>query len=129
MTENNNPVSKMITDYFVLTEMSRHYGRKQFDLEREYNRLLNEYHGEAKNYSLEQAEKIYTTYREMLDYGEKSRTATESLLESENKLRELGQILYESTIHAEVNLPAVNGYPAQTKTVTVVFQEGTVIIK
>lgn len=130
MQENNrSTISKIITDYMVLTEMSRLYGRKEIDLEKEYNKLLTEYNGETKNYSLEQADKIYHVYNEMLDYKEKSKIATESLCQAEEKLKEIGQILYEPVIHAEINLPAINGSPAQTRSVTVRFENGQVSIR
>jgi hypothetical protein len=130
MQENNrSAISKIITDYMELTEMSRLYGRKEIDLEKEYNKLLTEYHGEAKNYSLEQADKIYYVYKEMLDYKDKSKIATESLCQAEENLKEIGQILYESAIHAEINLPAINGTPAQKRSVTVRFENGQVRIR
>ena len=130
MQENDHStISKIITDFIELTEMSRVYGRKQIDLEKEYNKLLTEYSGEAKNYSLEQADKIYKVYKEMLDYEEKSKLATESVCQAEEKLKEIGQILYESTIHAQINLPAINGSPAQIKSVTVKFENGQVSIR
>ena len=130
MQENNHStISRIITDYMELTEMSRIYGRKQKDLEKEYNKLLTEYNGEAKNYSLEQADKIYKVYNEMLDYKEKTKTATESVCQAEEKLKEIGQILYESTIHAQITLPAMNGTPAQTRSVTVRFDNGQVSIR
>jgi hypothetical protein len=129
MQENNHStISKIITDYMELTEMSRLYGRKEIELEKEYNKLLTKYTGETKNYSLEQADKIYNVYNEMLDYKEKSTIAAESLCQAEEKLKEIGQILYESAIHAEINLPAINGTPAQTRSVTVRFENGQVRI-
>jgi hypothetical protein len=130
MEENNHSsISKIITDYIELTEMSRVYGRKEIGLEKEYNKLLTEYHVEAKNYSLEQADKIYKVYNEMLDYKEKSKIAVESMRQAEEKLKEIGQILYESTIHAEITLPAINGTAAQTRSVTVKFENGQVSIR
>jgi hypothetical protein len=109
--------------------MSRIYGRKQNELEKEYNRLLTEYNGEAKNYSLQQADNIYKVYKEMLDYEEKAKIATESVYQAENKMKEIGQILYESTIHAQITLPAINGTPSQARSVTVRFENGQVIIR
>lgn len=130
MKENHHStISKIITDYMELTEMSRLYGRKQNDLEKEYNKLLTEYNGEAKNYSLQQADKIYKVYNEMLDYEEKSKIAVESLCQAEEKLKEIGQILFESAIHAEVTLPAVNGTPSQIRSITVRFDNGQVSIR
>src|SRR5690242_7985799 len=118
MQENNHStISKIIIDYIELTEMSRVYGRKEIGLEKEYNKLLTEYNGEAKNYTLEQADKIYSVYNEMLDYKERSKIATESLCQAEEKLKEIGLILYGSAIHAQINMPAINGSPAQIKSV------------
>ena len=130
MQENNHStISKIITDYMELTEMSRIYGRKEIDLEKQYNKLLTEYNGETKNYSLAQADQIFHVYNEMLDYKEKSKIATESLCQAEEKMKEIGRILYESTIHAEITLPAINGTPAQTRSIKVRFENGQVIIR
>lgn len=130
MQENDHStISKIITDYMELTEMSRLYGRKVIDLEKEYNKLLTEYHVESKNYSLKQADKIYNVYKEMIDYKEKSKIAAESLSQAEEKLKEIGQILYESSIHAEITLPAINGKAAQTRSVIVRFDNGQVSIR
>ena len=130
MQENDHStISKIITDYMELTEMSRLYGRKEIDLEKEYNKLLTEYHVETKNYSLQQADKIYNVYKEMLDYKEKSKIATESLSQAEEKLKEIGQILYGSAIHAEITLPAINGKAAQTRSIIVRFDNGQVSIR
>ena len=83
MQENDqSSIEKILSDYIELTEMSRHYGRKQNDLKKEYNKLLTEYNGEAKNYSLAQADKIYTVYKSMQDYEEKAKLATESMMEA-----------------------------------------------
>jgi hypothetical protein len=125
----NSEIGKIIADYIELSEMSRIYAKKRIDLEKEYNRLLTDYYGEAKNYSLEQAEMIYNVYNEMMDYEERTRIASESVLEAEQKLNEIGRILYESTIHAEVNLPAINGSPAQTRSVKVTYVNGLVNIR
>jgi hypothetical protein len=127
--DDHSTISKVITDYMELTEMSRLYGRKEIDLEKEYNKLLTEYKGEAKNYSLEQAEKIYKTYNEMLLNKEKSKIAVESLIQAEEKLKEIGRILYEPTIQAEITLPSINGAVAQTRSVTVMFENGQVRIR
>lgn len=130
MPENDqSTIAKLIADYIELSEMSRIYGRKQTDLEKEYNRLLTEYNGEAKHYSLEQADRIYQVYKEMLDYETKATIAADSVCHAENELKQIGQILFESTIHAQINLPALNGTPAQTKSVVVRFDNGQVHIR
>ena len=129
MIENSNSeIGKIITDYIELTEMSRIYAKKRNDLEKEYNRLLTEYSGEAKNYSLEQADRIYKVYSEMRSYEAKSKIATESVYQAEGKLKEIGQILYESTIHAEISLPAMNGTAAHTRSVRITYNNGQVNI-
>src|SRR5215813_4666491 len=129
MQENNNTtIEKTITDYIELTEMSRHYGRKQNDLEKEYNKLLTNYNGEVKNYSLEQADKIYRTYHEMQVNDEQSKIAHEQFLEAEEKLKEVGRILFEATITAEISLSPVNIGVSDTRKVTVSFNSGIVIV-
>jgi len=131
MITNNNiaGIEKTIKDYMELQEMSRHYAKKRNDLEKEYNKLLTNFNGEEKNYSLEQADKIYNTYCEMLACEEQSKIANDSFTEAETRLREIGRILYEATIHAEISLPAINGTPARTKTVMVSYNNGQVYIR
>ena len=124
----NSEVGKTIRDYIELREMSRLYDKKRKDLEKEYNKLLTNYNGESKNYNLDQADKIYTTYCEMISYGEKSKTASESFNEAELKLKEIGQILYEATIHAEISMPAINGTEAHTRAVMVTYNNGEVVV-
>jgi hypothetical protein len=126
---NNSEIEKIIKDYIELQEMSRLYSKKRSDLEKEYNKLLTNANGEEKNYSLEQADKIYQTYCDMLACEQQSKIANDSFIEAENKLREIGRILYEATIHAEISLPAINGTPARTKAVMVSYNNGQVYIR
>jgi len=130
MTVNyNSEIEKTIKDYIELQEMSRLYTKRKNDLEKEYNKLLTNSNGEEKNYNLEQADKIYKTYCEMIACGEQSRVADESFNEAENKLKEIGRILYEATIHAEISLPAINGSGPRTKSVMVSYNNGQVYIR
>lgn len=127
---NNHPeIEKIITDYIELQEMSRLYAKKKNDLEKEYNKLLTNSNGEEKNYNLEQANQIYKTYCDMIACDEQSKMATESFNEAENKLKEIGRILYEATIHAEISLPPINGHGPRTKSVMVSYNNGQVYIR
>ena len=125
----NSEIEKTIKDYIELQEMSRLYTKKRNDLEKEYNKLLTDYNGEAKNYNLEQADKIYRVYCEMISCGEQSKIASDSFCEAENKLKEIGRILYEATIHAEISLPAINGTEPRNRSVMVTYNNGQVHIR
>jgi hypothetical protein len=130
MTINHNSeIEKIIKDYIELQEMSRLYAKKKIDLEKEYNKLLTNSNGEEKNYNLDQADKIYKTYCEMIACEEQSKIASDSFNEAENKLKEIGRILYEATIHAEISLPAINGGGPRTKSIMVSYNNGQVFIR
>jgi hypothetical protein len=130
MTINHNSeIEKIIKDYIELQEMSRLYAKKKIDLEKEYNKLLTNSNGEEKNYNLDQADKIYKTYCEMIACEEQSQIASDSFNEAENKLKEIGRILYEATIHAEISLPAINGGGPRTKSIMVSYNNGQVFIR
>lgn len=129
MINANSEVEKTITDYIVLQEMFRLYAKKRNDLEKEYNKLLTNYNDGEKNYSLEQANQIYKIYREMISCEEQSKIANDNFNEVENELKKIGGVLYEASIHAEISLPAINGTPARTKSVVVVFNNGGVTVR
>jgi len=130
MTDNpNSEIEKTIKDYLELQEISRLYARKRNDLEKEYNKLLTICDGEEKNYNLGQADEIYKVYCEMISCEEQSKIANDSFNEAENKLKEIGRILYEATIHANICLPAINGTEARTRTVMVTYNNGQVYIR
>ena len=80
-------------------------------------------------YSLDQADKIYSVYCEMISCEQQLKVASDSFNEAENKLKEIGRILYEATIHAEISLPAINGTPRHTKSVMVIYNNGEVNIR
>jgi phage terminase large subunit GpA-like protein len=129
MADTNSKIEKTITDYIELQEMSRVYAKKRNDLEKEYNKLLTVYNGEGKNYDLDQADRIYQVYSEMISYEEKLKIAGDSFNEAENKLKEIGRILFEATIHAEISLPAINGTAPHTRSVKVTYNNGEVLIR
>lgn len=115
-------LEKIIRDFIELRDISIQYEKRRNDLEKEYNKLLISQSGEDKNFTLDQADKIYSVYCEMLLYQERAKTAAESFIEVEQKLREVGNVLYDGTIHADINFPAVNGHEAHTRTVRVTYK-------
>jgi hypothetical protein len=125
----NSEIGKIIKDYIELRDMSRLYTKKKSDLEKEYNKLLANYNGEEKTYTLEQADKIYTIYSEIICCKEQIKIASESFTEAENKLKEIGRILYEATIHADISLPGINGMASPAKSVLVTYRNGEVDIR
>ena len=129
IANSRSEVEKTIKDYIVLQEMFRLYAKKRNDLEKEYNKLLANYNEGENNYSLDQADKIYNVYREMISCEEQSKIANDNFGEAENELRKIGQILYEATIHAEISLPAINGTAAHTRSVTISFSNGGVTVR
>jgi len=129
MLNANSNLEKTITDYIVLQEMFRLYSKKRNDLEKEYNKLLTNYNDGEKNYSLEQADNIYKVYSEMISCEEQAKIANENFNEAEIELIKIGQILYEASVHAEISLPAINGTPARTKSIVVVFNNGGVTVR
>jgi len=129
IANSRSEVEKTIKDYIVLQEMFRLYSKKRNDLEKEYNKLLANYNEGENNYSLDQADKIYDVYREMISCEEQSKIANDNFGEAENELKKIGQILYEATIHAEISLPAINGTAAHTRSVTISFSNGGVTVR
>jgi hypothetical protein len=128
VANSNSEIEKTIKDYIELQEMSRIYAKKRNDLEKEYNKLLTAHNGEAKNYNLDQADKIYKVYCEMISLDEQSKIASDSFTEAENKLKEIGRILYDATIHAQIPLQ-VNGSEPHTRSVMVSYNNGQVYIR
>jgi hypothetical protein len=129
ITDSNSEIEKTIKDFIELQEVSRLYAKKRNDLEKEYNKLVTICNGEGKNYSLDQANKVYKVYCEMISCGEQLKIASDSFEEAKNKLKEIGRILYEATIHAEISLPAINGTEAHIKSVMVTYNNGEVYIR
>jgi hypothetical protein len=129
MLNANSNLEKTIKDYIVLQEMFRLYSKKRNDLEKEYNKLLTNYNDGEKNYTLEQADNIYKVYSEMISCEEQAKIANDNFNEAEIELIKIGQILYEASVHAEISLPAINGTPARTKSIVVVFNNGGVTVR
>jgi len=105
------------------------YHKKKSDAEKEYNKLLVNSGGEDKNFTLGEAEMIYKAYVEMLVNEEQSKNAQTLFVEAEEKLKEIGRILFQASITAEISLPPVNGSPCHTKQVTVTYPNGEVLVR
>jgi hypothetical protein len=129
MIANHTPsVESIIKDYIENKEKSMLYGKKRLDAEKEYNKLLTKYNGEAKHYSLDQADSIYKAYLEMTANSEESTRAQARFSEAEDKLKEVGKILFEATITAEILLNGSNGQHAATRSVRVDYHNGHVVV-
>ena len=128
MTQSVPTIENIIREYLESKEKSIVYGKKRLDSEKEYNRLLTKYDGEAKHYSLDQADLIYRTYREMIAHGQESELAQARFTEAEEKLREVGQILFEATINARISMPLSNGEIPESRSVTVSYNNGQPIV-
>jgi hypothetical protein len=128
---NNSPVpsvENIIREYIENKERSFVYGKKKIDAEKEYNRLLTKYNGESKTYSLEQANKIYKAYHDMITFGEEAVAAQSRFLESEEKLREIGRILFEASITADIPITPLNGDAPAIREITITYNNGAVIV-
>jgi len=121
-------VAILISDYLENKQNYLSFHKKRTDAEKEYNKLLVTSGGQDKNFTLDQADKIYNVYREMQINEEHSKIAEEKFIESERKLKELGQILFYATITADVIVPSVNGNGSGTKQVTVTFPNGEALV-
>ncbi|MEO5564091.1 MAG: hypothetical protein ABIR18_11665 [Chitinophagaceae bacterium] len=128
MANHSNSIESIIKDYLEHKEKSAVHGKKRLDAEKEYNKLLTKYNGEAKHYSLDQADSIYKAYLEMIANGEKSSLAQAKFTEAEEKLREVGKILFEATISAEIVLGPTNGEMPSTRSVRVDYHNGNVVV-
>src|SRR5689334_10272585 len=97
IANSHSVIEYSIKEYIEEKEKWLLYTRKRNEAEKEYNKLLSGFNGEDRNYSLTQADKIYNTYREMLDYEEQSKIAQVRFTEAEDKLKEIGRVLFEAT--------------------------------
>lgn len=122
-------VEKMIRDYIEHRASSLSYHKKKNDAEKEYNKLLVNHGGEEKNFTLDQVEKIYKAYHDMLDSEEQLKIAEEKFYETEEKLKEVGRMLFHATITAEISMPPANGTGYHKKQVTVSFPNGEVVVR
>ena len=121
-------VEKIIQDYMEQKQKSYYYHKKKNDAEKEYNKLLVSSGGESKNFSLEEANKIYKAFKEMQVNEEHLKTAEVKFNEADEKLQELGRILFHATIIADIMIPPVNGEAVTTKQVTVSFPNGLALV-
>lgn len=129
MVANYTPgIETIIKEYLEFKEKSIVFGKKRLDLEKEYNRLLTKYDGSEKQYTLDHADKIYRTYLEMIAKGEESESARMRFSEAEDKLREVGQILFEATINAEISLDHFDGQAPDSRLVTITYNNGQPIV-
>ena len=121
-------VEKIIRDYIEHQRKSQYYHRKKNDAEKEYNKLLVNFGGEAKNFSLEEANKIYQAFREIQINEEQLKSAEDKFNDADEKLRELGHILFHATITASIMIPPVNGEEVVSKQITVSFPNGQALV-
>jgi hypothetical protein len=121
-------VEKIITDYIEQQRKSQYYHRKKNDAEKEYNKLLVNFGGEAKNFSLEEANKIYQAFREIQINEEQLKSAEDKFNDADEKLKELGHILFHATITANISIPPVNGEEVISKQITVSFPNGQALV-
>ncbi len=121
-------VEKIIRDYIEQQRKSQYYHRKKNDAEKEYNKLLVNFGGEAKNFSLEEANKIYQAFREIQINEEELKSAEDKFNDADEKLKELGHILFHATITANIMIPPVNGEEVVSKQITVSFPNGQALV-
>ena len=121
-------VEKIIQDYIEQKQKSHYYHKRKSDAEKEYNKLLVSYGGEEKNFSLEEASKIYQAFKEMEVNEELLKKAEDKFNEADDKLKELGGILFHASITAHINIPPINGEGFVSKQVTVSFPNGQALV-
>lgn len=121
-------VRNLITDYLEQRQRSLYYHKKKNDAEKEYNKLLAISGGEDKNFSLDEANKIYTAYQEMKISDQLSQEAATDFSNADEKLKELGQVLFHGTLTTEIVVPPVNGEMPSARQVTLTFPNGQVVI-
>src|SRR4030095_10271478 len=129
ITNAGSEIEKIIQDYIEQQRKSNYYHRKKTDAEKEYNKLLVSSGGETKNFSLEEANKIYKAFKEIEVNEEYFKEAENKFNVADEKMKELGHILFHATISAEIAIPPVNGEQVITKQVTISFPNGQVVVK
>lgn len=125
----NSGIEGILKEYLEQKEKSLLLIKKRNDSEKEYNKLLATLSGEDKVYNLTQADQIYKAYQDMLVFEEQAKAAEAQFIHVENRLKEVGRILFEGTIMAQVEVPSNNGTPSNTKQVTVSYQNGQVVVR
>ena len=121
-------VEKLIQDYIEQKQKSHYYHKRKNDAEKEYNKLLVSCGGEEKNFSLEEADKIYRAFKEMQVNEEHLKNAEDKFNEADENLKELGSILFQASITADIMIPPINGEGVVSKQVTVSFPNGQALV-
>ena len=121
-------IEKIIIDYIEQRQKHLYHHNKRTDAEKEYNKLLAISGGQEKQFSLEQADKIYKAYQDILLNEEQSKLAESKFNETYAKLKDLGRILSYASITADIiNISDHNGSSGPKK-VTVTFPNGEVLV-
>lgn len=128
ITQTVSEVEKIIRDYVEQKQKSYYYHKRKNDAEKEYNKLLVSLGGEEKNFSLEEANKVYRAFREIETNEENLKIAEDRFNEADEKLKELGRILFHATITADIMVPPINGEAVMSKQVTVSFPNGQALV-
>lgn len=129
MMNANFEIEKIIQEFIEQQKSAIYYYKKKTDAEKEYNKLLVSSGGETKNFSLEEANKIYKAFKEIEVNEEYLKAAESKFNEADEKMKELGRILFNATITAEIMLPSANGVQVIPKQVTISFPNGQVLVK
>ena len=128
ITNAGSEIEKIIQDYVEQQRKSHYYHKKKTDAEKEYNKLLVSSGGETKSFSLEEANKIYRAFKEMQVNEELLKKAEDKFNEADEKLKELGSILFHASITADIIIPPLNGEGIVSKQVTVSFPNGQALV-
>jgi len=129
ITNTGSEIEKIIQDYIEQQRRSHYYHKKKTDAEKEYNKLLVSSGGETKSFSLEEANKIYKAFKEIEINEEYLKEAENKFIEADEKMKELGHILFHATITADITIPPINGEQVISKQVTVSFPNGQVFVR
>ena len=129
ITNAGSEIEKIIQDYIEQQRKSHYYHKKKADAEKEYNKLLVSAGGETKSFSLEEAGKIYKAFKEIEINEDYLKEAENKFNEADEKMKELGNILFHATITADITIPPINGEQVISKQVTVSFPNGQVFVK
>ena len=121
-------VGKIIQDYIEQKQKSHYYHKRKNDAEKEYNKLLVSCGGEEKNFSLDEANRIYHAFKEMQVNEEHLKNAEDKFNEADEKLKELGSILFHASITADIIIAPINGEGIISKQVTVSFPNGQALV-
>jgi len=129
ITNAGSEIEKIIQDYIEHQRKSHYYHKKKTDAEKEYNKLLVSSGGETKSFSLEEANNIYKAFKEIEINEENLKEAENKFNEADEKMKELGNILFHATITADITIPPINGEQVISKQVTVSFPNGQVFVR